>query len=240
MSRIALIVPCYNERNRLSVEPFRQNASDQLHFYFMDDGSKDQTYEFLQSHFGSSPHTKVLRVAKNGGKAEAIRQAMLHLSRENLLSQYEWVGYWDADLATPLSEIANMMAFRELFNPDCTGILCSRVARLGAEIKRSYIRHYLGRIFATAVDLVVRIKPYDSQCGAKLFKSELIELAFSEPFISNWIFDVEVILRLRNEKLVEYPVAVWKDIPGSKVKIGREIFRVLRDLYRIRQRYVKN
>ena len=238
MSRIALLIPCYNERNRLAVEPFKQFASHQLQFIFMDDGSKDQTYEFLQSHFGNSPHMKVLRVAKNGGKAEAIRQAMLHLAKEKQLSQYDWIGYWDADLATPLSEVAHMLAYRELFYSDCTALLGSRVARLGSNIKRSYIRHYLGRIFATAVDLIVGIKPYDSQCGAKIFKSDLIELAFSEPFLSNWIFDIEILLRLKNERLVEYPLQTWQDVPGSKVKVSREIFRVLRDLYRIRKRYV--
>lgn len=238
MSRIALVIPCYNERNRLSVEIFKTFASDNLHFYFVDDGSKDQTADFLQNEFGQSRFAHVLRVPRNGGKAAAIRFGMLQMAQTKLTQQYDWIGYWDADLATPLEEVSNMLKFRDLFHPKSTAILGSRVARMGANIRRSYLRHYLGRIFATALDLVLRMKPYDSQCGAKLFRSNLIELAFAEPFLSKWIFDVEILLRLKGEEVIEYPLLSWRDIPGSKIKIGREIFRVLNDLRRIRQRYL--
>jgi hypothetical protein len=38
-------------------------------------------------------------------------------------------------------------------------------------------------------------------------------------------------------RILEYPVKEWRDVPGSKVKIAREMFRVGGDLLRIRKVY---
>jgi dolichyl-phosphate beta-glucosyltransferase len=69
-----------------------------------------------------------------------------------------------------------------------------------------------------------------------------LNTVFGEPFISRWIFDLEILLRLETSpekfQTVECPVSRWKDIPGSKVKIFNEIFRVFGDLVKIRRRYV--
>jgi hypothetical protein len=65
-------------------------------------------------------------------------------------------------------------------------------------------------------------------------------VAFKEPFIGRWIFDIEILLRLKNFNIVEFPLLTWSDIPGSKVKIFKEIFRVFGDIMKIRRHYVKN
>lgn len=233
---IVLVVPCYNERNRLNVSQIQEYVSPHIRFCFVDDGSKDGTAEYLQSQF-NSPFVTVLKLGRNSGKAEAVRQGMLHVFENKIGEGADWIGFWDADLATPLAEVANMLKYRELFCPNANVMFASRVAKLGSDIKRSYLRHYLGRLFATALDLVLKVQPYDSQCGAKLFQTTLVTRTFAEPFISRWIFDVEILLRLRNEAVVEYPLLSWRDVPGSKVRIGREAFRVLADLWRIRKKY---
>jgi hypothetical protein len=64
-------------------------------------------------------------------------------------------------------------------------------------------------------------------------------VAFGESFIGKWVFDVEILLRLKNHNVVEYPVTVWRDVPGSKVKISREIFRVFWEILKIRKKYIK-
>lgn len=228
---IALIVPCFNEAQRLNTAAFREFA-DKYQFYFVDDGSTDGTSDFLRREL---PNSLVLTLAKNQGKAEAVRQGMMAALKD--FPEAKWIGFWDADLATPLFEVENMLRYRDQFFPKAQAIFGSRVAKLGSVIHRSPVRHYLGRLFATALDLIIGVRPYDSQCGAKLFHRTLVDQAFGEPFLSRWIFDVEILLRLPGG-IIEYPLAEWRDIPGSKIRIGREAIRVFRDMLRIRRHYL--
>ena len=104
------------------------------------------------------------------------------------------MGYWDADLATPLSTIPE---FIEKFQSSraLVAVCGSRILRLGASIQRLVFRHYLGRVFSTVASNILNIPVYDTQCGAKLFRTEHAELIFSEHFISRWFFDVELFAR---------------------------------------------
>jgi hypothetical protein len=103
------------------------------------------------------------------------------------------------------------------------------VRRLGANIDRRALRHYAGRIFATLASLVLGMAVYDTQCGAKLFRADAaVARAFAEPFLSRWIFDVELLARLRREtdgeplgtRLLEIPLPSWRDVAGSKLTMG--------------------
>jgi dolichyl-phosphate beta-glucosyltransferase len=236
---IVLVVPCYNEEKRLDLVAFEEGAQGEVQILFVDDGSKDNTVEMISQFIKNKPNMHVHRCPKNGGKAAAVREGMLYVIRHPALSKATWVGFWDADLATPLWEVPNMIQYAELYSSDVDSIWGSRVYRLGSKIIRSTKRHYLGRGFATLISLMLGVESYDSQCGAKLFRRASVEMAFNEEFLSNWIFDVEIMLRLKGKFLIEYPLRQWEDIPGSKVKVYREILRVFRDILRIRKKYLE-
>jgi dolichyl-phosphate beta-glucosyltransferase len=238
--KVCLIVPCYNESKRLDIQSFKNFSSEKLFFLFVDDGSSDNTTDFLNKSLKGQLHMTSLSLKKNLGKANAIQQGYNFLKSTKTISQYTWIGYWDADLATPLWEIENMLKYANLFYPQCECIYASRVYRLGGKIIRSPLRHYLGRAFATLIYLALKVDSYDSQCGAKLIHQNVVDISFQKPFLSKWIFDVEIMLRLKKKEIVEYPLKYWKDIPGSKVKVGREIFRVLKDIIKIKNEYSKS
>jgi hypothetical protein len=160
---------------------------------------------------------------KNFGKAEAVRCGVLksiELGAKN-------IGYWDADLSTPLFFIKKML---DNLDDQVTLVLGSRVMLLGYDIERLPIRHYSGRIFATLASLTLDLPIYDTQCGAKVFRNNFeIQKAFSLPFTANWSFDVEMIGRLKiikkhfflkplEETAMEYPLEKWVHYPGSKIK----------------------
>jgi dolichyl-phosphate beta-glucosyltransferase len=238
---IAIVVPCYNEAARLSLEQFRGFADSfaRVRFVFVNDGSRDDTSAVLQRLTTSDPSRfELLDQPVNRGKAEAVRIGMLHA----LQSGAAYAGYWDADLATPLREIPRFLAALETHRgfDICFG---SRVRLLGRAIERRALRHYLGRLFATFASLSLDLPVYDTQCGAKLFRStEHTALLFAEPFCVNWTFDVEIIARvqsLRGETTVsiyELPLDEWRDVAGSKVKPS-DFARGLLEMLRILAKY---
>jgi hypothetical protein len=157
------------------------------------------------------------------------------------------VGYWDADLATPLESIASFVALLR-GRPELVLVMGSRVALLGRQIRRRYARHLLGRAFATAASLVLQLPVYDTQCGAKLFRVTPETAAlFSQPFRTRWIFDVEILARMvvatRNgasraaqDSIYEYPLEQWQDVQGSRLKL-RDFATAALDLAAIGWRY---
>lgn len=248
MASARIIVPCYNEEKRLNVACFNDFASPShsITFLFVNDGSTDNTLGLLEALKTSAPAKfAILNIQQNRGKAEAVRQGFLAA----IDSHPDYVGFWDADLATPLDAIPDFLAVAES-RPDLEIIIGSRVKLLGRKIERRRTRHYLGRVFATAVSTAVGLDVYDTQCGAKLFRvSPSIKALFEQPFLSRWIFDVEILARLikarRGKELrqpeqavYEFPLTVWRDIPGSKLRYS-DFARAAWELYRIRNHYFR-
>jgi dolichyl-phosphate beta-glucosyltransferase len=165
-----------------------------------------------------------------------VRRGVLYAS-----SRADLVGYWDADLATPLDAIPVLVSVLE--RHDATLVMGSRVKIAGHEIIRSAWRHYLGRVFATLASAVIGLGFYDTQCGAKVFRKEIVEPCFTQPFLSRWCFDIEMLLRLIrfggimdinsvNSRLIEVPLPRWTDTGDTRLGVT-DIFRMGLDLGRI-------
>lgn len=222
MKTYGLVIPCYNEAQRLPVDQIQAliSGNEDLSVLLVDDGSKDDTAKLLHQLEASFPRVHVKILKKNGGKAEAVRHGLAEL----LISGHEWVGYADADFATPAKEILRLMEVTKKEN--LLFVLGSRVRLLGYYIQRRAVRHYLGRVFATFASIALRLPVYDTQCGAKFFRAtNVLREAVTPPFRSMWAFDVELLGRLmrtpeyREERyLREVPLLEWRDIPGSKLK----------------------
>ena len=236
MKRTILVIPCYNEAQRLPAKEFKNFAEKEgnISFIFVNDGSSDDTFKVLEKLTSHSKNMSILDIAKNSGKAEAVRQGVI----EALKDRPDYVGFWDADLATPLHEINN---FINLLNEkDIEMVSGLRLARLGANVKRRLLRHYLGRVFATVVSALLGVEVYDTQCGAKIFHNSLAEKIFQEPFCTRWLFDVELFKRIialkgkteSSKKLYEYPLGCWKEVGVSKIsfwdclKVPFEIIKI--------------
>ena len=116
-------------------------------------------------------------------------------------------------------------------------LLGCRHLRLGTDIRRRIFRHYIGRVFATAVSVHLNLPVYDTQCGAKLIRKELIPALFSRRFVTRWFFDVEILRRCIavyglegvKSRVVEVPLKKWSDIGESKV----DFFRCMWDFCRL-------
>lgn len=230
MNTVTIVVPCYNEAQRLDFERYRWFAASQdVRFLMVNDGSRDETLDRLQSLAKADrQHFSVLNLESNRGKAEAVRLGVLEASRQGA----EAIGYWDADLATPLESIPEFVAVLGR-RPDIEVVIGSRMPLLGRTIRRRPLRKLVGRNFARVASWLLKTPVWDTQCGAKLFRaSPDVIAAFSQPFRSRWLFDVELMARwihLRRDKspssrsplmdmLFELPLDRWEDVAGSKLK----------------------
>ena len=236
--RTGIVVPCFNEASRLRLDAYQAalTASPWLEFIFVDDGSGDSTGAMLDSFRAAAGlRVHVLHLDVNSGKAEAVRRGVLQAFDLG----FELIGYWDADLATPLRYIE---IFAEVLDrPNTVLVVGSRVRLLGRRVERSPLRHFAGRGFATLASLTLGLPIYDTQCGAKLFYArDVVRDAFSRPFSLRWAFDVELLNRLLEQQAggapidvrnqcVEYPLEEWIDAPGSKLR-PHHVPKILREL----------
>ena len=223
MTKLLCIIPFYNEEFRFSstFENLFQQYST-IDFLLVDDGSTDNTLAILQTLSNNHQNCTVLSLPKNVGKAEAIRNGVLNSVDKN----YNFIGYLDADLATPIHEFIKLYEFL-LLHDSLVFIMGSRIKLIGNKVDRSLLRHYLGRVFATIVShFILKTPVYDTQCGAKIIDAKWCSLLFEKPFETKWLFDVELLLRLKNngnnlQKCVaEIPLFEWKEIGNSKIKVS--------------------
>ena len=183
------------------------------------------------------PRVSLLRLSRHLGKAGAVRAGVLQDAGTDV------VGFWDADLAAPLDEVDRLIEVMGS-NPGLQCVAGIRVMRLGARIERSFTRHVLSRIFVTVASLSLDLQAYDTQCGAKLFRRDVVQPLFSEAFVSSWFFDIEIYLRLRrlypeadlSACAYEYPLTRWAAVGHSNLR-SRDFAQALLEIYRVRQHY---
>jgi dolichyl-phosphate beta-glucosyltransferase len=245
--RTVVVVPCYDEEERLDASELRR-LSETADVWLVDDGSRDRTRQRIETIVaGTDGRMVAFANQRNLGKAETVRRHLAEACERGA----PIVGFLDADLATPVDEIVAMI--RLLERTDAAGITAARVGLSGRDIRRSTARHYFGRVFSTFASVAIHARYYDTQCGAKVFRNtEALRTALAEPFLSRWAFDVELIgrllagtpdvARIAGDDLVEYPLAKWHDIAGSKLSMGAawktvvELVAIGRDLHRRRRR----
>jgi glycosyltransferase involved in cell wall biosynthesis len=246
MSTGILVIPCYNEAERLHVGRFREFVRAHRHWQLLmvNDGSTDATLPLLRELASSAPgQILVCDLVQNRGKAEAVRRGTL----EAIERGPDYVGFLDADLATPLSEIAR---FQDVLDrrPEIEIIVGTRLPLLGRNIARRRARSLLGRAFGMTASRMLGLPLYDTQCGAKVFRvTDETAALFAQPFHSRWIFDVELFARLvvqcrcsderaASNVLYELPLEEWHEVSGSKLR-SKDFFRAAFELLLIYWRY---
>ena len=223
---LTLVVPCFNEALRLNCAAFLEALDSRpwLSLCFVNDGSTDDTARALKSLQHRAPdRISILTLHVNQGKAEAVRLGLLVACDKT-----PYCGFWDADLAAPLRELETLF---DVFTrePGVDWVWAIRLRSLGRSVTRGALRHYVGRVFASAASWVLGLAVNDTQCGAKLFRvSPLLKAVIAEPFSSRWVFDVEMLSRAtaimrgeprRIESIVyEQPLRDWHHVRGSKVR----------------------
>lgn len=239
----AIVVPCYNEEKRFpyrSFLTFAQKNPDAL-ICFVNDGSKDKTLSVLRGIQTECPQNIcVYSLKQNGGKAEAVRQGMIYMYQH---FEVNLLGFLDADLATTPEEWLQMARYKEQ-NPRFGAIVGSRIQRLGADINRDDSRSLFSSIIKKFIRLILKTPFQDTQCGAKIFQRDLVPFLFSQPFMTPWLFDVEIFLRLQKKfgrttlqkGVLEFPLMHWTEVGDSRLTF-RHTIKIPVQLLKLHYRY---
>lgn len=235
MPSFAIIVPCYNEAKRLQQKAFVEFSKihEDVHIYFVNDGSTDETQNILIGLQKQSIYFFTISLQQNKGKGEAIREGMLQLD-----NNYNYIGYLDADLSTSLDEF--YILYQKMLSKNVSVGFGSRIKKSDTVIERSNSRHIIGRIIATIIDAKFKLGCYDTQCGAKIFTSQILNDVIKQPFYTSWFFDVELFIRIKkhNSRLnaLEIPLSVWRNVKGSKLN-ALSFATVIKELYILLTKY---
>ncbi|MBU2945116.1 response regulator [Zobellia uliginosa] len=222
---VGVVIPCYNEEERLSGPEFKAFAHANLgyHLCFVNDGSTDKTLEVLHElRKGNESNISVYDCEKNGGKAEAVRQGILHMIKDD---QLDYLGYLDADLSTDFRDFDDLV--KTIESSQFKIVSGSRISRMGANITKESARKIISMTINMIIQTILGMPFKDTQCGAKIMDREIASTMFNKKFITKWLFDVEIFMRMRKHYgkeeakriICEQPLKRWIHADGSKLSM---------------------
>jgi CheY-like chemotaxis protein len=239
---VGVVIPCYNEEKRLEGKKFidfiTKNSGYRL--CFVNDGSTDNTAKILNDlRKGREDVIEIYNCEENSGKAEAVRKGMLHM---NTQADLNYIGFLDADLSTNLIDFDNLVSVIE--NSKYKIVSGSRISRMGANITKQSSRKLISSMINIIIKKILSLDFIDTQCGAKVFHKDVIEISFGKKFITKWIFDVEIYRRITlyfglnkaKKILCEQPLKRWIHIDGSKLSM-RDAIKIIGQLGQVAWSY---
>ncbi|MEP2936097.1 MAG: dolichyl-phosphate beta-glucosyltransferase [Gilvibacter sp.] len=221
--KTGLIIPCYNEEKRINSEAFISfiKANDDYHLCFVNDGSKDNTLKVLQEMKSQVPDSiSIVDVKKNAGKAAAVRAGARYLYT---LESIKYIGFIDADLSTDFNDFKDLV--KTLKSEDKLVMVFGSRNSGGGNISRNPMRKLFSNVIKKFILLILQLPIRDTQCGAKVFKKNAVPLIYGTDFYTEWLFDLEIFIRLRKyygkanvmKHICEQPLMRWVHVDDSKL-----------------------
>ena len=232
MDSLSIVIPAYNEENRLPqtlrgvLDWLARGTFSFLEVIVVDDGSRDGTARVVEEFAQANKSLRLLRNPGNRGKGYAVRHGMLE-------AKGEWILYTDADLSSPIAEIEKLCRAAGQQNAG-VAIGSRAVDRSLVEVHQPALRELSGRCFNLVMRMVTGLPFRDTQCGFKLYRADAARQIFSLQKQEGFSFDVEdlLIAKKLGVRTVEVPVR-WANVEGTKVGLSQGIMSFL-DLIKIR------
>ena len=225
---LSIIFPAHNEEERISSTlvktiAYLKRQSFTSEIIVVENGSSDNSYLLAKSFLPKFPYMRVFHEDQRG-KGLAVKRGMLEAT-----GQYRFV--CDVDLSMPVEEVSRFIPPQS----EADIVIASREAFGAIRYHEPQYRHFIGRIFNLIVRWTTLPGLHDSQCGFKCFSAQAARELFPMQSIKGWTFDVEILYIARKYGYTIQELAIpWYHDPKSKVKVIRDSFQMLVDLFRIR------
>jgi len=235
MEKISIIIPAYNEENRIinTLEKITEYVSKRFIYEIIvvDDGSKDRTVEKIKNYIKTNSNIKLIVNNKNMGKGYSVKTGVIS-------AKYPYILFSDADLSTPIEELEKLLNTMITENYDI--VIASRSVK-GSDIKipQPIHRILMGKLFAILTKTILGLHFNDTQCGFKLFKNNVAKKIFILQTINRFAFDIEIlyIAKKKQYRVIDIPV-VWSNNKESKVNIFFDPIEMFLCLFKIKINYL--
>lgn len=212
--RLDIVIPAHNEEHRIgrTLSAYRTGCSHPgTRFLVALDACTDRTAEIVRSHRDEDERVLLFeypKLGKGGVIAETFRR-----------SDADFVGFVDADCATPPAELLRLAETTAREGANVDGAIASRHhAASVLPAARSLTRHLTSAGFAFGVRRLLKLPYADTQCGAKVLRRRAAQEIVATVSQTDLLFDVDLLLIARDagHRIVEVPT-VWIDQEGSRV-----------------------
>ncbi len=232
--KLSIVVPAYNEEARIGrmleayLPYFAARYPGDCEVIVSINHSSDATEQIVRALMPQYPALRVIVDPDPIGKGGAIMAG-------GALARGDWIGFVDADGATPPSAFNNLVG--QIGN---AGLIIASRRLPGAQVspRQPWNRRLASRIFNWMVRSLFKLSITDTQCGAKLMSADAWRAIVPHIGLTQWAFDVDMLFQTRR---AQYPIkeipTVWSDVDGSKVEVGRASFQMLLAISRLRLLY---
>jgi glycosyltransferase involved in cell wall biosynthesis len=224
--QLDIVIPAHNEEHRIdrTLHAYRaQCTHPDTSFLVALDRCTDGTERVVRAHADQDSRVVPLRfpkLGKGGVLLESFRRC-----------RGDVVGFVDADCATPPAELLRLV---DAVSTADIAIASRRHPASVLPCRRSMARRVTSAGFAWVVRGLFRLPLSDTQCGAKVFRREVIDDCL--PFVSSrdLLFDVDVLVTARRLGfgIAEVPT-VWIDQAGSHLRAGPDSIQMAASAMRL-------
>ena len=212
---ISVVLPAHNEAERIedAVSQTKKALAEFTSSYeiiIAEDGSTDGTAEIASRIEVKNSFVKHIHSEARLGRGKALNHAFK-------LAKGEILAYLDVDLSTDMRHLKPLIeAIKEEKYDFATG---SRMLK-ESEVKRSFKRAAMSRVFNSLVRYILKSRIRDHQCGFKSFRKDALMHILNEIKDEHWFWDTEMLVRaqMKSYKIKEIPVR-WKDKGGAGTKV---------------------
>jgi dolichyl-phosphate beta-glucosyltransferase len=229
---LSIIIPLFNEEKRLNKSLIKINKfikNKNIEIILINDGSFDKSEKIIKKFINNKKKFSVINLKKNIGKGGALKTGVMK-------AKSKWILTMDLDLSVPISQILTW--HKKKYVTDKFLIYFGSRNHDESIIRSKIYRRIFGKILSFFINFILNIKIQDTQCGFKLYKSNIGKLLFSKITRNGYEHDIEITMIARNKKILikELPVT-WIHKEGSKVNILIDSIKVFLSIIMLKIRY---